>query len=481
LLYFILITLIVIMSLLYFARGEKLAKIQAQLTALHNELSLQKNRQTEFRHQIANLPSPTNQMLLDNLTGLPSYQSFEDRFQQVLNQSKRFSQVFGIMILNIDNFKQINADYGHEKGDLLLKEIAMRLQKTIRQVDTMARYVGDNFLFLLPQLSMSETVVYVAQRLLDNMVQPFSVQNQNITVTASIGIAIYPSDGDNAATLLKNGNEALQKAKSFGKNLYQFYQQDVQDLSERELVLKALVVSDDFFEHLRVDYQTYVNTKTQKVVGLQPLPNLFHPELGLIAFKEFVRIAEYADKVNSITEWLINHTAQKWETWQAQGFTPESLMLTCTLRQVEKVDFVPSLLAWLNKANFKPQQLMIEVADEVKPVNDTLRNTLNLLAEHGVKISLGIFLLGHLSLQKLNQLPINYLKIEKKLIQNITDHKDSQDILISIISYARNLKIGLLTEGVDQESQRQLLEELGCEIMHGRLFANDPMVKQSIA
>lgn len=410
---------------------------------------------------------------VDSLTGLPSRESFDDRFLQVLNQSKRFEKSFGILLLDINEFHLINEAEGYEVGDKLLKAIANRLAKVVRQIDTMTRYMGDTFMFLLPQLAMPQTAAYVAQRLLDSIVLPFIIDEKNIHISASIGIGIYPMDGADAKMLISNALKALQEAKSSGINRYQFHHKEIHALSKIELQMNAYFSNEDVVQKLQIQYQPYVRTKTTEIFCIQASAFFEIADCGLVNIAQFSRVADKYGNLVEIGISLLSNSILQFQQWHKNGTKPESLLISLTTRLIENPQFINQLPQILQAANMNPNQIIFELCDENLNIqSETLEKSLSMIHEMGIQISISLFALGHLALQKITKIPVDYLKIDSKIIQEKKSTRDYESILHMIVTLANDMHIVILADGVDTQERKEFLEAMNCEIMQGKLFGD---------
>ena len=413
----------------------------------------------------------TENVLLDPLTKLPGREAFDDRLMQALNQSQRFKKSFAVILLDIHEFRVLNEAQGYETGDKILIEVAKRLKSVIRQIDTMTRYAGDTFVFLLPQLAMPETAAYVAQRLLDSIVQPFKIDTKNIFITASIGVSIYPSDGQDIKTLLLNANNALHQAKICGQGRYQFYKQELHALGQRELMLTAFFNSPDFLEKLFIYYQRQMNVEKNEVVCIQAIPYLELPEIGLVPFNDFARIAQNSGKLLEVGEWLLRNGILQFQKWHKEGFTPDQLAINVTLHQIENPQFIYKVTQILQELHVNPRQIVFEVTDDNLLSNtESLEKAFTMLNHIGIQISVSVFSLGSFALQRITKLPVNSLKIDSKLIQGKKLTEGNQVIVQMIIALAKDMQIKVVAEGIENVMQKDILLDLGCELMQGQLF-----------
>ncbi len=371
----------------------------------------------------------SHNLLTDALTNLPSRGVFEDRLQLTINQSERYHLTFGIIFLNLDGFKVINDALGHDVGDILLKEVATRLMTCIRQVDTVSRFVGDEFVFILPQLSKAETVAYVAQRTLNAISQPFEIQGQELYITASIGVAVYPADGTDVKTLLKNAATALHQAKSRGRNTYQFYRTEMHAVSQRELILSSSLRSDLIYQDFSIYYQPQVNVESKEIICMETLLRWQHPDFGLITFSEFSRLAENCGKIAVIEEWLLRNALRHLLKWKNSSFNPASIAIPISLKQLENTHLVQKISTILQEMETSPELLVLEIAETSLVARiEQVEKMLYMLKHLGVQISINNFGSGHLSLQHLRRLPIDSLRLMLNLFVTLLLTKRAQQL-----------------------------------------------------
>lgn len=477
----LLLSLLILLSFAFLKQKKQIEQLKKKVSEV-DHIKQRSPQSEEFSLGLTKLNSEFPEHIpVDSLTGLPGREAFEDRLLQALNQSKRFEKSFAIVLLDIHEFHIINEAQGYEIGDKLLRDVAIRLKAVVRQIDTMTRYAGDTFIFLLPQLAMPETAAYVAQRLLDSIVQPFEIDGQQLFITASIGVAIFPSDGPDVKTLLKNANDALHQAKVHGKGRYQFYQQELHALGERELKINAFLTSNDALHKLLIYYQPHVNIKKDEVVCIQAIPFIPLSEKGLIPFSEFSKIAENCGKILEIGEWVLRNSILQFQKWHSEGFTPECLAINVTLRQIENPQFIYKVSQILQKLHMNPKQIIFEVAgDNLFSKTSSLEKAFAMLDQIGIQVAISVFALGQFALQKITKLPINYLKVDAKLIHGNNKKQDSEIIVHMIVNLAKDMRISIIADGVDNQKQKDLLEELGCEVMQGRLFGEPLPVKAMV-
>ncbi len=457
-------------GLFYFFRQAILLKKQNQV--LQTRLKIEAKREALFSTELATLKNQYDHTLFhDSLTGLIKRNLLEDRLVQVIKQSQRYQLTFGVLFLNIDGFKIINNALGHEVGDELLKQVSLRLLSVMRQVDTVCRFSGDEFIMLVPQISKAETCGYVAQRLLDVIMQPFYVQDKDLFITACVGIAVYPLNGADGKELLKNAANALGRAKARGCNVYQFYHEEMYALSQRELTLRSSLRVAFVYQDFTIYYQPQVNTETKEIMCMEGLLRWQHPTLGIVTPGEFIRLAEDSGKIIEIGEWVIRTACQQLQKWQDIDFQCKKVSVNISLKQLENPHFIYKLSQILHETHVNPESLVFEVADAVFHKIDLLEKNLQMLKQLGVQLAIDDFGIGLLSLQHLRRFSISYLKIDPHLTQDMDFNSENHAIFKMIIALAETLHIEIIAKMVETQPQKELLQKVGCNIMQGHLFS----------
>jgi diguanylate cyclase (GGDEF)-like protein len=458
----------------------KIAILQKQLAVQEADLQVELERRALISNELTELQTDFNKnVLVDPITQLPSFKVFEDRLQQTLHQSVRHKLIFAVLYLDIDDFKVINNVLGYEAGDILLKETVNRLAPCIRKVDSMTHITNDSFAFILPQLSKAETAAYVAQRLLDAIAQPFTILENELFITASIGITIYPIDGVELPQLLKNADIALHQAKSRGRNIFQFYHEDMYALSHRELLLNSCLRSDSIYQEFLLYYQPIVNVNTKEIIAMEALLRWQHPELGLVPPQDFLRLAENNNRINPIGDWVLRNACQQFMDWNAQGFHLRHVAVNVSLKQLENSNFTYRISQILQELKMEASNLMLEVSESVLlPKLNLVEKTLHMLKHLGVQIGIDDFGTGYLSLQHLRRFPVNCLKIDNVLVKEMVIDSESEAITRTIVSLASSLRLETVAEGVETEKQKQMLKDFGCVLMQGYLFCRPLLPKE---
>lgn len=448
-------------------------KMKKKSLTLKKQLAEELVTQQKLKKEIDVLQLELSQnALTDSLTGLPSRKLFQDHLQLVLNQSIRHQLTFCVMCLDLAEFNKINEIFGYDRGDEILKKVAERLQSCIRQVDTLCHFGRDEFVFIFTQINKSETAVYIAQRLLNALSQPISVQGQEFYVTGSVGVAVYPMDGKDAKTLLKNANSALNQAKLHGHNTYQFFREEMHKLSERELLLSSCLHNEATFQKFSVLYQPRMNVDTKKIESMQAILQWQHSEMGLIKFDEIFRLAEKNNQIAAINEWLLSRACHDLVQWNKQEFNPESISIPISLKQLENSHFIQKVTTILQETHLDPKKLIFEINESSLLIKyEAVEKMLHMMNHLGVRIAVSNFGAAQLQLQHLRHLPIHIFKIDHNLIFDMTTNKESEALVQTIISLAKSLQYEVVAEGVETEEQKKILQNLGCSIMQGMLFS----------
>ncbi len=408
----------------------------------------------------------------DLLTHLPNRTLFKDRLNLAVAQAKRSSQRLAVMFLDLDRFKLVNDTLGHISGDELLQAVTHRLQQCLREGDTLARFGGDEFTLLLPQVYGQEDAEAIAKKILLKMQEPFSIEGHELYVTMSIGVSMYPHDGTDMETLVKNADIAMYYIKGRGKNDYQFFASEMNDVSMQRLSLerdmrKALEL-DQFVLH----YQPQVDISTGKIVSMEALIRWQHPEIGLISPSDFVHVAEDTGLILPIGEWVLEKACATLRSWKAAGHDVR-MAINLSALQVEQRGFVAKLVDLLERAQVDGKDIEVEITENM--IMQDMENAIQKLvqlSEQGVNIAIADFGTGYSSLSYLQKLPIDTLKIDRSFVHEIRRHGGDACIVDAIIAMAKGLKLNLIAEGVECQEELDYLRNQGCTLMQGFLFGH---------
>jgi diguanylate cyclase (GGDEF)-like protein/PAS domain S-box-containing protein len=413
-----------------------------------------------------------HQALYDHLTQLPNRRLFKDHLELSMARSNRYGGVVGVMFIDLDRFKLVNDTHGHAEGDELLKSVAQRLSSCMRASDTLARLGGDEFTILLADLRDPEGANVMADKILEELKLPFIVAGQEFCATASIGISIYPRDGDNAETLLKNADIAMYKVKGSGKNGYANFTQEMNSYYyERinlENELRQAIQNSEFELH----YQPQINVHLNKIVGMEALIRWRHPTHGLMNPSGFIDMAEELGLIGAITDWVLDEVCSQLVRWRVKGLHDLRIAVNVSPLEFNNEDVVDRIVSCLARYDLPGRVLDVEITENLllHDVTDVI-NKVRLLREHGIRISIDDFGTRYSSLNYLRKLPVDSIKIDKSFVRDLVEHNNFSPIINAIVGIARGFGMMLLAEGVETSHQKIILQELGCEEMQGYFFS----------
>jgi diguanylate cyclase (GGDEF)-like protein len=410
----------------------------------------------------------------DALTDLPNRVLFEDRLTQALILAERNRQTLGILFLSLDRFKKVHDTLGRAIGDRLLQKVAERLRSSAHQGETVARFEGDEFALLLTQIggTEGEDVVEVIFQINESLKLPFVIDDHELFITVSVGITLYPDDGADAQTLLKNADAALYRAREQGGDNYQFYTADMNAKAVKRLALENSLRRALERSEFEVYYQPVLDINNRKIVGMEALLRWHHPELGLVQPAEFIPLAEDTGMIIPIGEWVLRTACTQSKAWQEAGFAPLSLAVNLSARQFQQQNLADVVLRILLETGLNSHDLELELTESsiMKNAESAVR-TLGELKEMGVKIAIDDFGTGYSSLGYLKRLPIDTLKIDRSFVCDVTTDPDNAALVMTIITLAHNLRLKVVAEGVDSEEQLSFLHLLRCDEWQGYLFS----------
>ena len=414
----------------------------------------------------------TFQAYHDLLTGLPNRALFNDRLGQAISQARRHGQALAVMFLDMDRFKMVNDTLGHLVGDGLLQSMAQRLRVSLREGDTLARIGGDEFMLLLPQVRTRENAAAIAQKIIASLKLPFRIDGHEIYSGMSIGIAVYPDDGDTLETLIKHADLAMYHAKDHGRNDYRFFTHDLQHtLSGR------LAVENDMRHALtrgefEMYYQPQVDIRSQRIRGMEALIRWNHPQRGLVVPNDFIPIAEECGLIAPISDWVLEAVCKQARSWRAMSKLPIYLGVNLSARQIEHPHFVDKFILALNNHGIEGNGIEIEITESTLMRDmDGAIEKLRHLADFGVEISIDDFGTGYSSLSYLKKLPVHTLKIDRSFIQDLVTPSSGSTIVAGITAMAKGLHLKVVAEGVETSAQLDYLKSIGCDAYQGYLFS----------
>ena len=424
---------------------------------------------TELKHSERRLKQLAH---FDSLTDLPNRVQFIERLEQTMADADRNERLVGVVFLDLDRFKYINDSLGHGKGDILLREVAMRLNGAIRRGDTVARLSGDEFALVLADMGHVNDAVRVAQKILDVFQQPFLVAGHELFVTASLGITLYPFDDRGAEDLLRNADVAMYRAKESGKNNFQFYVAEMTAKATERLSLETDLRSALDRGELSLDYQPIADGKSGCVVGMEALLRWKHPVRGMISPAQFIPLAEETGFIIPIGEWVLRTACEQCRAWQKLGFPSLHVAVNLSARQFHQKDLPASVYQILQETGLSPGSLGLEITEGlVMQQAEASINTLRELVAMDIKISIDDFGTGYSSLSYLKRFPINVLKIDQSFVHDIPGDADDAAIASTIITMAHSLGLKVVAEGVETEEQLSFMCQHGCDAMQGYFFS----------
>jgi diguanylate cyclase (GGDEF)-like protein/PAS domain S-box-containing protein len=408
----------------------------------------------------------------DAVTGLPNRVLLMDRIEQSLHRARRHELSFAVLFIDLDGFKTINDSLGHHAGDELLRGVAKRLSAAVRSEDTVARLGGDEFAVVLDSLRSTSSVEAVAGKLLQEMSQPMNVEGKSLKVTGSIGIAVYPDDGEAVHELLRRADSAMYLAKRSGKNNFRTYSSggDAQVAGRLELEQFLRTAADE--EAFLLFYQPQVRVETGAVVGVEALLRLKHPTLGLLDPSRFLPILEETGLIMPVGNWALSEACRQVRRWCDQGLPPLRMAVNLSGLQFEQPDLVTHVRRAITDAEIEPGILHLEITERVLvDTHGSAMQTLEELSSLGVGLAVDDFGVGYSSLNYLKRMPIQKLKIDKSFIRDVITDADDRAITETIIALARGLRLSVVAEGVETEEQLAFLENLDCDEVQGHLFS----------
>ncbi|MGZ8270329.1 MAG: EAL domain-containing protein [Methylophilus sp.] len=415
----------------------------------------------------------------DSLTGLPNRILLEDRLYQAIEHSNRTGNPVWIVFLDLDRFKIINDSMGHQVGDHILLNIANKIKQSIREIDTVARFGGDEFVIILNTEAKGNIHSDVLNRLLNSVAQPIKVEQQDIVITCSIGVSVYPNDSKVPEELIRYADIAMYRAKELGKNNFQFFTDAMNLQAEKQMRVYTLLRGALDRDEFSLVYQPKVDIRTRNVIGVEALIRWHSPELGKVSPLEFIPLAEETSLITTIGEWVIRTACAQAVSWQNTEVGTISMSVNVSSRQFAQSDFLETLNNILSETGLKPENLDLELTESLLfEYSENALHTLNKIKALGISISIDDFGTGFSNLSYLNQLPIDTLKIDKSFIDTIDEKTLKAPIVDIIILLAKSLNLNIVAEGVELLDQVEYLAIRGCHQIQGYYFS--PPVRAEI-
>jgi diguanylate cyclase (GGDEF)-like protein len=408
----------------------------------------------------------------DYLTYLPNRVLLNDRLKQDIKHSKRDGKQIAVMFIDVDKFKSINDSLGHDTGDILLKEIAKRLKKSIRDSDTVARFGGDEFVILIDDIKNIHDIIKVIDKIQESLKEKLVLSETEYEVTISIGISVFPNDGNSVKTLLKNADIAMYKAKEVLGNSYRFFTNTMNEEILNQITLEKelthAVENNEFVLH----YQPIVESKSAEIVGVEALIRWNHPTRGLIFPDEFIGIAEQSSVIIRIGRWVVKEAMTQMLEWKNKGYKLKKMSINIAVKQLENKGFVERLKNMLEVTSCSPTWIEIEIIERfaMQDIEKSI-NILNEIRKLDIEVAIDDFGTGHSSMAYLKQLPITKLKIDRAFVKDVLDSPKDKAIAESILALGSGLDLKVLAEGIETQEQREFFTYNNCQQMQGYLFS----------
>ncbi len=404
----------------------------------------------------------------DTLTALPNRLLFADRLEQAVMRSERSRTSMALMLVDIDDFKLVNDSFGHDAGDKLIKAVGDLISKSLRRADTIARLGGDEFAVIIEDIDGPEDAVSIADNLTTILEHNVRLDDQETYTSASIGIAIFPDDGKDARTLLKNADTAMYRAKENGRHCFQFFKPEMSvNAMERldlENSLKEAFENDEFL----IYYQPVIDIQKNEVVSVEALLRWQHPEKGMIYPDDFIHIAEDCGLIVALGEWVINSVCKQLRSWQDADLKDQHISINLSQRQFKEQDIVALFTQAISENGIEASSLSVEITERILIDNiGEVETVLNKLRKMGLKVFLDDFGTGYASLAYLKEFPVDVVKIDREFISGIPDNKQDSTTVDAIAGLTHGLKLTLLAEGVENDRQLEILKGLGCQFAQG--------------
>jgi diguanylate cyclase (GGDEF)-like protein len=450
-----------------------MGKLIASIRHCIDEILLRRHirQQEAFIHHLA---------YYDSLTGLPNRLLFNELLHQSLAQAQRHSRILAVLYLDLDRFKTVNDTLGHPVGDQLLQAVAQRLKECCRrEQDTVARRGGDEFIILLSDLDSSQDAVRVARKIIDAFALPLALPGHELFISPSIGVSLFPDDGDHGELLIRNADMAMYSAKEQGRNRYHLFNPSMNEQSSQRLALensmRLALRREEFF----LNYQPNVDVETGRVVSIEALVRWQHPELGLVAPQRFIPLAEETGLIVPLSEWVLRTACAQNRAWQDAGHAPMRVAVNISPRQFQTSGLVEMVERVLAETGLAPCWLELEVPEGVM-LHDTDNTMLAMrrLSDLGVHITIDDFGTGFTSLSCIRKLPIDTIKIDRSFVSEITVNPDNAAIATAVITMAQSLGLSVIAEGVEGREQLRFLYSHNCPEMQGYFFSKPLLAEE---
>ena len=443
--------------------GRDITKLKKIQTDLEKSLKILDEQREQLEYQANH----------DTLTGLPNRVLFMDRLEQSINLAYRYKKHVAVLFIDLDHFKEINDSLGHEIGDKVLVEVSNRMKNKMRKSDTLSRLGGDEFCIILNDIENLDDVSDVIMNGMEVLKEPVIIGPNTLYVRMSVGISLYPNDGDRASVLLKNADAAMYKAKNDGRNTYSFYDEAMTERAfERiflETALREALDKDEFV----VYFQPQMNAEEERLVGMEALVRWQHPTMGLVPPDKFIPLAEITGMIIQLDRIVMTKAMTQFNKWYKDGLNPGKLAMNLAIKQIEEEDFIDFVEALLKKQDYMSKNIEFEVTESqiMNNPNNSIK-VLQKLHDLGVSIAIDDFGTGYSSLAYLKRLPITKLKIDRSFVKDLPSDAEDTAISKTIISLCENLNLKVIAEGVETNEQKEFFIENGCKFIQGYFYSH---------
>ena len=408
----------------------------------------------------------------DALTDLPNRLLFTDRLNTAIKKAKRNNSKIALLFIDLDHFKEINDSLGHDVGDKVLQIVTSRLQKNLRDEDTLARLGGDEFTLILEELSNIQDAPTIATKILTILSDTIEIDNHKLYVSSSIGISIYPDDGENGQNLLKFADSAMYKAKDEGRNNYQFYNETMTKLAFERVIMEVSLREALIKEEFVVYYQPQVDATIDKVIGMEALVRWNHPTMGLVSPAKFIPLAESTGIIVGIDRYVMKTAMNQLALWYKEGKNPGVLSMNLCAKQLHQEDFIDILHSLMQESGCRAEWLELEVTEsQIMKNPEQAIQILQKISDIGISLAIDDFGTGYSSLAYLKKFPIDKLKIDQIFVRDLPNDEEDIGIVKAVIALAHALNLNIIAEGVEQKEQKEFLVQNACHNIQGYLYS----------
>jgi len=471
--YLLMFSFIILITILVHLYDKRENNIKRRLKVLNSHLEERVTNETKKRVKLYKESKEKFEEMAyyDPLTKLPNRVLFFDRLKQSIRKSKRNGTKLAVLFLDIDNFKEINDSYGHIFGDNILEIFSKRLRLAIRKSDSLGRFGGDEFVIIVEDIHDTSSIIQITQGIEQNIQKNIEVKDKDFYITSSIGVAIYPEDGSDADTLIKNADVAMYDAKKNGRNQIVFYTKKMTEYSQYRLMMDQQIRHGIQNDEFVVYYQPIIDNRNASLAGFEALVRWNHPKHGFIMPDDFIPIAEMSSHIIGIGERVLQRVSQQITLWHQQGFDPPFIAVNVSPKQLRSPNLTALLKKTLDSVPFRRDWLEVEITEGYAIQNlENAISKLHEIRELGISLSLDDFGTGYSSLSYLKKLPVDKLKIDRSFVRDILDDKEDRILVRAIVSFSKEMKLKIVAEGVEGIEQFTVLQQMGCTFSQGYYF-----------